>query len=95
VPVEEAARRLAGSSSTGRRRRKRGQLQAGRVATPQGHQWLVQPDGAGGQAAQAGDAAAIEQTLTPPIEQVAATAALAREIARLEQDKVSGARLTA
>lgn len=84
VSVEEAARRLGVSSITVRRRLRKGQLQAVKVETPQGHQWLVELDGAGAQGDQAADQAATEQTPTPPIEQVPATDALARELARLE-----------
>jgi excisionase family DNA binding protein len=88
VTVEEAARRLGVSSITIRRRLKRGHLQAVKVDTPQGHQWLVQLDDAGGQGEHAPDyapaEAASERPPTPPIEQVPATDALARELARLE-----------
>jgi excisionase family DNA binding protein len=84
VTVEEAARRLGVSSITIRRRLKRGQLQAIKVDTPQGHQWLVQLHEPDGQADQAAAEAATERPSTPPIEQVPATDALAREIARLE-----------
>jgi excisionase family DNA binding protein len=84
VTVEEAARRLGLSSITIRRRLKRGQLEAVKVETPQGHQWLVQLAEPAGQADQAPAEAAIAQPTTPPIEQVPATDALAREIARLE-----------
>jgi AraC-like DNA-binding protein len=41
VTVEAAARRSGSSSSTVRRRLTRGRLQAARVETPQGHQWLL------------------------------------------------------
>lgn len=81
VPVEEAARRLGVSSITIRRRLKRGQLQATKVETAQGHQWLVQLDGDDDQSP---DHAASEQSTTPLIEQVSATDAMARELARLE-----------
>jgi excisionase family DNA binding protein len=84
VTVEEAARRLGVSSITIRRRLKRGQLQAVKIDTPQGHQWLVQLHEPDGQDDQSAAHAATEQASTPPIEQVPATDALAREIARLE-----------
>lgn len=84
VSVEEAARRLGLSSITVRRRLRRGQLEAVKIETPQGHQWLVQLADDGGQADQAPDHAATDQATTPPIEQVPATDALARELTRLE-----------
>jgi excisionase family DNA binding protein len=84
VTVEEAAHRLGVSSITVRRRLKRGQLHAVKTETPQGHQWLVQLDDDSGQGDQSPDHAAIDQPPTLPIEQVPATDALARELARLE-----------
>jgi excisionase family DNA binding protein len=84
VSVEEAARRLGVSSITIRRRLRKGALEAVKVETPQGHQWLVQLDGDVAEGDQSPDHVAIEQPTTPPIEQVPATDALAREIARLE-----------
>jgi excisionase family DNA binding protein len=85
VSVEEAARRLGVSSITVRRRLLKGQLEAEKVETPQGHQWLVHlDDEASGPGDQSPAEAATAQPPTPPIEQIPATDALAREIARLE-----------
>jgi excisionase family DNA binding protein len=81
VPVEEAARRLGVSSITVRRKIKRGLLNAVKVETAQGHQWMVELNDT---AAQSPDEAAHEQPTTPLIEQVSATEALARELARVE-----------